>query len=77
MRKNITQKELYDKALILDLEIQHDCGGYRIIQSGHSLFPEGGICPTATRRDCMIWLEGFGTAWFISQQLEVCRKHNG
>ena len=54
----IKTKELYDKARSLDLEIQHDCGGYRIVKDGRSLFPEGGICPTATRRGCMIWLVG-------------------
>jgi hypothetical protein len=52
-------QQLYDKARSLDVDIQHDCGGYRIVKGGRSLFPEGGICPTATRRDCMIWLTGF------------------
>ena len=53
--------ELRSKAHVLGLEIQHDCGGYRVVSDGNgrNIFPDGGICPTATKKECSIFLLGY------------------
>ena len=51
--------------------MQHDCGGFRLVRkhevaglSGLAyVYPSGGICPTATKRECMIFLAGCAWAY--------------
>lgn len=54
--------DLYEQADKAGLGIQHDCGGYRIVEDEgggfHYLFPDSGICPTATKKECGIFLLG-------------------
>lgn len=58
MRTRIKRAELDALAAQLGYTVQHDCGGFRIVDGGRYLFPDGGICPTAPARDCMIYLSG-------------------
>jgi hypothetical protein len=60
-----TTDELYGLAAQAGLAIQHDCGGYRVVVSDSSdahgyryVFPDTGICPTASRKQCFIFLMG-------------------
>ncbi len=56
----ITTKWLKTETKALKLKLQHDCGGYRIVTENNSyIFPSGGICPTATRAECAIFLSGY------------------
>lgn len=54
--------ELMEAAEELGFCIQHDCGGYRVTEAqggGYRyIFPDGGVCPTATKSECMIFLHG-------------------
>lgn len=58
-----TTKELEELAAKANLGIQHDCGGYRVVALlgcyNAYLFPDGGICPTTTKRECAIFLKGW------------------
>lgn len=55
-----TTSELIDLAFEARLAIQHDCGGYRVVSlEGFYLFPDGGVCPTATRKECAIFIRGY------------------
>lgn len=59
-----TAKELYELAYKAGLSIQHDCGGYRVVAKqgrpcNSYVFPDTGICPTATKRECLIFLKGW------------------
>ena len=61
--KRVKLKELEGLAEKTGLKIQHDCGGYRVVALGGEsnnryVFPDGGICPTATRSQCDIFLSG-------------------
>ena len=64
MKTKITYKELHEAASQAGLHIQHDCGGYRLVAeqgrpSNSYVFPDGGVCPTATKRECLIFLKGW------------------
>lgn len=66
MRTKITASELVTAATKVGLAIQHDCGGYRVVQETDSggwtyVFPDGGTCPTESKRACMGFL--VGAAW--------------
>lgn len=58
----IRGEDLTAEARSLGMEVQHDCGGFRLtVTSGAGwryVFPDGGICPTATKRECMTFLKG-------------------
>ena len=60
---SVTTFELEQYASYLNLVVQHDCGGYRIarLENGgyRYLHPDTGICPTATRNECMTFLRGY------------------
>lgn len=58
MKSKIAYQEITDLATELDLTIQHDCGGYRVVKGNSNLFPNTGICPTATKRECLYFLLG-------------------
>ena len=49
-----------DLAFRAGLEVQHDCGGYRLVNADRSyVFPTPGVCPTATARECVTFLMGW------------------
>ena len=55
----VTRQELDDLARSLGLLIHHDGGGFRAVRQDRGyVFPDGGICPTATKRECMTFLKG-------------------
>jgi len=59
---HISEKELTALAKELGFNIQHECGGYRVYKekdgSRRDVFPNSGICPTAARLGCYIFLLG-------------------
>jgi hypothetical protein len=56
----ISTVELNALAAEHGFSIQHDCGGYRVVDDGgRYLFPANGICPTATRSECRDFLAGY------------------
>ena len=64
MKTRIRTHELEEAARRAGLSTQHDCGGYRLVQAGPDggfryVHPAGGVCPTVTKRECMIFLSGF------------------
>ena len=66
--KHVTRGELDEAAEAVGMWIQHDCGGFRVVKDnrdgGHSyIFPNGGVCPTATKKECLIFLKGVATGW--------------
>lgn len=62
MLSRISPIELNDLARKCGLAIQHDCGGYRVVTLDNSyVFPNSGICPTVTKRDCWHFLLGYAT----------------
>jgi hypothetical protein len=58
MKQRIKRSELDDLAARLGVTIQHDCGGFRVANAGRYLFPDGGVCPTASARECLIFMKG-------------------
>ena len=58
MRKIVTRKELDEWAHSVGLSVHHECGGYRVVQGTKNIFPDCGICPVTTKRDCLIFLRG-------------------
>lgn len=63
LMKRVSILDLENLASKLGLKIQHDCGGYRVVSAGQNnsnqyIFPSTGICPTATKAQCAIFLEG-------------------
>lgn len=63
MKTRITGEELRSAAKHLGLAIQHDCGGYRVVEETDSggqnyVFPENGVCPTESKRACAGFLRG-------------------
>lgn len=54
----VSEFDINNLASKLGLSIQHDCGGYRVVRDTSYVFPDYGICPTATRRECYIFLKG-------------------
>jgi hypothetical protein len=74
MRKELTIDHLRNAAAKVGLEIQHDCSGYRVVQDTgdggwRNIFPEGGICPTESKKACAGFL--LGVLW---QQLQLQTK---
>lgn len=64
MKHRITNQELEQTANRAGLSTQHDCGGFRLVRAllrggWEYVFPSTGICPTATKRECMIFLKGY------------------
>jgi hypothetical protein len=59
VKTRIKRNELDYAAMKAGLTIQHDCGGFRVVRDATYLFPDGGVCPTATARECMIFIKGF------------------
>ena len=68
--KPIRRSDLDAAAESVGLRVQHDCGGFRLVQWASSamgkgwagnryVFPDTGICPTATKRQCWIFLSGY------------------
>jgi hypothetical protein len=59
---HVSTEELNELADRQGLEIQHECGGYRVVKrSGdgrEDVFPNSGICPTVARLACYIFLLG-------------------
>jgi len=66
MSTRVRTSELCDLANSLGMGIQHDCGGYRVVRQeglGYQyVYPDGGICPTATKRQCLAFLMGYNHA---------------
>lgn len=62
MKARITDKELHDKAMSAGLKVEHDCGGYRLVKDHSYVFPNSGVCPTTTKRECMTFLQGRASA---------------
>lgn len=58
MRAKVKQSEIEELAAAAGLSIHHECGGFRVQQDGRNLFPEGLICPTTTKRECLAFLRG-------------------
>jgi len=64
MARRTSSKELQELVDKAGLMIQHDCGGYRVCRqlegsSGYQyLFPADGICPIATKRECVVFVKG-------------------
>ena len=58
MRQMVKRHELDKASHRHGLAVQHDCGGYRLVKGTEYVFPSSGICPTATKRECMLFLEG-------------------
>ena len=65
MKQRIRRAELDEKALKAGLTVQHDCGGYRLVRDDRMIFPDTGICSTATARECIIFL--LGVLWKSGQ----------
>lgn len=64
MKRRITLVEFERAARAAGMGIQHDCAGFRLVRSSPGggweyVYPNGGICPTATKRECMVFLEGY------------------
>lgn len=53
----VTMLDLDSLADKLGCTIQHDCGGFRVTRRGRNLFPANGVCPTASKRDCFLFLK--------------------
>lgn len=67
MKKRITEHDLREAAHCAGLDIQHDCGGYRLVKDIKGggcryVYPSGGICPTRPKRELMIFIEGYRAA---------------
>ncbi len=53
------EKELGILAASVGLKVHKECGGYRLrIDGGHDVFPNNGICPVTTRRECLVFIKG-------------------
>jgi len=62
MKRRIKSQELTALANRFGFEIQHDCGGYRVVDDkGAHVFPEGGVCPTVSKREAYVFLLGYYT----------------
>lgn len=60
MKGRIRESDLYNLAMKCGLIIQHDCGGFRVVATDNShVYPNGGVCPTATKRECWTFLSGY------------------
>lgn len=58
MRSRVRRAELDELAAKVGMEIQKDCSGFRVVKGSRYAFPDGGTCPTATARECYIFLRG-------------------
>jgi hypothetical protein len=62
MNPHISTAELHELAAVHSLTIQHECGGYRVVEanggSRRDVFPNSGICPVVARLACYIFLLG-------------------
>lgn len=58
-KRRISASEIEDLARQSNVTIQHDCGGYRVVKDGRTLFPDGMVCPTAPKREIRAFLKGF------------------
>lgn len=74
MRKVVTRKELDTLAEPVGLQVHKECGGYRLVKdvSGvrSDIFPDSGICPVATKRECLLFLKGayYGVEHWLSKK---------
>ena len=66
MKQRIKRAELEELAVKAGLTVQHDCGGFRLVRDASMIFPNTGVCPTATARECAIFLNG--VLWKKSDQ---------
>lgn len=63
MKSHVSVFEIEALADKCNLAIQHDCGGFRVVTKGlRYVFPDSGICPTATKRECLHFLMGVNHA---------------
>jgi hypothetical protein len=58
MRTIVTRRELDDLAGKVGLQVHRECGGFRVVKDGKNIFPDCGVCPVATKVDCLIFLKG-------------------
>jgi len=62
MKKAISRKELDTLAEPVGLQVHKECGGYRLVKDvggvRSDVFPDSGICPVATKRECLLFLKG-------------------
>jgi hypothetical protein len=59
MGQTIRREELDSTAAEAGFRIQAECGGFRIMKDGRDVFPNAGICPVASKRECMVFLLGW------------------
>lgn len=58
--ERIKQSDLRTLAERCGLTIQGECGGFRVVTPERAdVFPNGGVCPTATKRACWTFLSGY------------------
>jgi hypothetical protein len=74
MRKDLSVEHLRNAAQKVGLDIQHDCGGYRVVKDTgdggwSNIFPEGGTCPTESKKACAGFL--LGVLW---EQLQRAKE---
>lgn len=58
MKTVVTRKELDDLAGPVGLQVHKECGGYRLVKGGRNIFPDSGVCPVVTKRECLTFLKG-------------------
>jgi len=71
MPSRVSSADLATAAAYVGLDVQHDCGGYRIVKDGRNIFPSEGTCPTDTRRACMAFVLGYRSALRIQSTLKT------
>ncbi len=54
----VKRKEIDELAKRFGFIIHKECGGYRIVKDNKDIFPNIGICPVTTKRECLTFLKG-------------------
>lgn len=72
MKTRISRAEIDELASKLGLFVHRECGGFRIMDGKNkNIYPNNGICPVTSLRECYTFLLGVKHASITTNQMRI------